>query len=89
MEEIDGLNVGQTYRLVEKTPAKGYVTANPIEFSVNEDGSLQGGEGKNSIQMIDDNTKIEIELIDKQTKEKIEGIEIEIYEVIETQDETK
>ena len=87
MEEIDGLNVGQTYRLVEKTPAKGYVTANPIEFSVNEDGSLQGGEGKNSIQMIDDNTKIEIELIDKQTKEKIEGIEIEIYEVIETQDE--
>ena len=87
MEEISGLNVGQTYKLIEKIPAKGYVTAAPIEFSVNQDGSLQEGEGKNSIKMIDDNTKTEIELIDKQTKQKIEGIELEIYETIETQDE--
>ena len=35
------LTAGETYTLHESVPADGYVIANDVEFTVNEDGSIQ------------------------------------------------
>ena len=52
--EIKKLVVGETYVLTEKSAADGYVTAEPVEFTVEDTGALQW------IVMEDDITKIEI-----------------------------
>ncbi len=83
---IEGLGYDKEYRLVEKTPAPGYVTANEISFKLNSQGKIgEGEEVKDTITMVDERTKIQIDVVDKETKEKLEGMEFEI--VKETKDE--
>ncbi len=50
---IRGLEMGKTYTLTETLPPNGYVTSNSIDFTINEDGSV------NYVEMRDDVTKYE------------------------------
>lgn len=63
--KITGLVVGKTYQLVETLPADGYVTAETIEFTIEDTGEVQ------PIEMKDDITKLKI------SKQDIAGNELE------------
>lgn len=52
--KITGLVVGKTYQLVETLPADGYVTAETIEFTIEDASEVQ------PIEMKDDITKLKI-----------------------------
>lgn len=60
---IRELEVGKTYQMVETMPADGYVTAENIEFSVENTGAVQ------KVEMKDDVTKVEISKTDSAGKE--------------------
>lgn len=77
---IKGLAFGKNYVLTEKIPAAGFVTANSINFSLNEDGSVT------EVTMKDDVTKaavikvngnnqplagVQLQIIDKTTNEVV------------------
>ena len=77
---IKGLAFGKNYVLTEKIPAAGFVTANSITFSLNEDGSVT------EVTMKDDVTKaavikvngnnqplagVQLQIIDKTTNEVV------------------
>lgn len=85
------LEIGKIYVLREVEPAKGYVTAKEIRFTINQDEKVycieQESEGGmtlrdlktvDSIQMIDEITKLEIEVLDKETEKPIPGIKVQI-----------
>lgn len=64
---IRELEVGKTYQMVETMPADGYVTAENIEFSVENTGEVQ------KVEMKDDVTKVEISKTDSAGKELVES----------------
>ena len=70
---IKGLIKGKSYVLTESIPAPGYVTANSITFTVNEDGSTT------EVTMKDDITRIAVEKLDE-NNQPISGIKLQILE---------
>ncbi len=70
---IRELEVGKTYQMVETMPADGYVTANSIEFTVENTGTVQ------KVEMKDDVTKVEISKTDI-AGEELPGAKLIIYD---------
>ncbi len=68
---IRELEVGKTYKMVETMPADGYVTAESIEFTVEDTGEVQ------KVEMKDDITKVEVSKTDSSGKE-LPGAKLEI-----------
>ncbi|MBR1751889.1 MAG: hypothetical protein IJ740_19045 [Ruminococcus sp.] len=62
------------YVLHEEFAAEGYVVANDVSFTVNDDGSI------NRVKMEDDVTKVEIEKIDADTGTVISGAVMQILD---------
>lgn len=58
----------------EEVAPDGYTIATPIEFTVNEDGSVT------KVEMKDDYNKLELRKCDITTGEEIEGAEMELYD---------
>lgn len=75
-EIIGGFMPGD-YILRETYPAPGYVTAEEVQFTVEDDGEIQ------TVLMIDDFTKVEISKKDITTQDELPGAKLEIYEVNE------
>lgn len=69
---IRELEVGKTYRMTETLPAAGYVTAESIEFTVENTGEVQ------KVKMKDDVTKVEISKTDIAGKE-LPGAKLTIF----------
>ncbi|MBQ1616420.1 MAG: hypothetical protein II086_04110, partial [Ruminococcus sp.] len=70
---IKGLVYGKEYVLTEKIPAAGYVTANSINFSLNDDGSVT------EVKMKDDVTKIEVVKVNGKNQ-PLAGVELQILD---------
>ena len=70
---IKGLVYGKEYVLTEKIPAAGYVTANSITFSLNDDGSVT------EVKMKDDVTKIEVVKVNSKNQ-PLAGVELQILD---------
>ena len=68
------LVVGKTYVLTEKRPADGYVTADSIEFTIEDSGEIQ------SVQMKDDTTKIRLIKLADDTGQGLRGAKFEVYD---------
>ena len=66
--------VGRTYVLTEKRPADGYVTADSIEFTVEDTGEIQ------SVGMKDDTTKIRLIKLAGDTGQGLRGAKFEVYD---------
>ena len=66
--------VGNTYVLTEKRPADGYVTADSIEFTVEDTGEIQ------SVGMKDDTTKIRLIKLAGDTGQGLRGAKFEVYD---------
>lgn len=71
---VTGLVVGNTYTLVETKPANGYVTAEKIEFKVEDDFEIQ------EVVMKDDVTKVSISKKDITNKEELPGAKLQIID---------
>lgn len=65
--EIKGLTVGKTYILINTKPAKGYVTANKVKFTVKNVATEQKQE------MLTDVTKLQISKTDASGKNQVKG----------------
>ena len=65
---------GKTYVLTEKRPADGYVTADSIEFAVEDTGEIQ------SVGMKDDTTKIRLIKLASDTGQGMRGAKFEVYD---------
>lgn len=76
------LVVGQTYTLVETKPAEGYVTAESIEFTIENSTESQ------KVEMKDDITKVEISKTDITGEKELSGATLTIFDkegnVVET-----
>ena len=70
---IKGLLYGKEYVLTEKIPAAGYVTANSITFSLNDDGSVT------EVVMKDEVTKVEIIKVDSKNQ-PLAGVKLQILD---------
>ena len=70
---IKGLLYGKEYVLTEKIPAAGYVTANSITFSLNDDGSVT------EVTMKDEVTKVEIIKVDSKNQ-PLAGVKLQILD---------
>jgi len=68
------LTAGETYTLHETVPADGYVIANDVEFTVNEDGSVT------EVVMYDDTTKVHISKRDITTDKELPGATLQILD---------
>ncbi len=68
------LTAGETYTLHETVPADGYVLANDIEFTVNNDGTV------NEVKMYDDTTKVHISKRDITTNEELSGAKLAVID---------
>lgn len=84
---ITKLTVGKTYKLVEKLPADGYVTAESIDFTILDSGEVQ------KVVMKDAPTQVEIQKVDTEGHQ-IVGAELVILdkdtnEVVDTFKTTK
>lgn len=66
--------VGKTYVLTEKRPADGYVTADSIEFTVEDTGEIQ------SVSMRDETTKIRLIKLANDTGQGLRGAKFEVYD---------
>ena len=66
--------VGKTYVLTEKRPADVYVTADSIEFTVEDTGEIQ------SVGMKDDTTKIRLIKLASDTGQGMRGAKFEVYD---------
>lgn len=79
---IKELVVGKTYTLVETKPADGYVTAESIEFTIENTAEIQ------KVEMMDDVTKVEISKTDITGKKELPGATLTILDsdgnVVET-----
>lgn len=74
---IEKLVVGRTYTLTEKRPAKGYVTADSIDFVIQDTGEVQ------SCSMKDDTTKIRFFKLAGDTGQGLPGA---AYQVLDSED---
>ncbi|MDE6952901.1 MAG: hypothetical protein K2P09_03725 [Erysipelotrichales bacterium] len=76
--KVDGLKVGETYSVYEMKTPKGYVTANPIEFTVSdsEDMTIDILNKSVKITKVDQNQKpVEkavLQIVDRETNEIVE-----------------
>lgn len=70
---IKGLLYGKEYVLTEKIPAAGYVSANSITFSLNDDGSVT------EVTMKDEVTKVEIIKVDSKNQ-PLAGVKLQILD---------
>ena len=61
---IQGLVVGETYTLTETKPADGYVTAESIEFTIEDTGEIQ------YVEMVDEWSQVEV------SKQNVTGAEL-------------
>ena len=68
------LTAGASYTLHEIIPADGYVIANDVEFTVNEDGSV------NEVVMYDDTTKVHVSKRDITTNKELPGAKLQILD---------
>lgn len=79
---IKELTVGKTYTLVETKPADGYVTAESIDFIIENTADIQ------KVEMQDDVTKVEISKTDITGKKELPGATLTILDsdgnVVET-----
>lgn len=66
--------VGKTYVLTEKRPSDGYVTADSIEFTIEDTGKIQ------SVGMKDDTTKIRLIKLAGDTGQGLRGAKFEVYD---------
>lgn len=71
---IKGLEVGKKYTLTEKFVANGYVTANDIEFTLDNTGKVQ------RVEMKDDISKVQISKVDMTTGEPVIGATLQIID---------
>jgi len=71
---IEKLPVGK-YILVETSVPEGYVTAEEIPFTVRDTGEIQ------SVEMLDDVTKVKISKKDFTTKEELPGATLQIWSI--------
>lgn len=69
---ISGLNVGESYTLREETAPDGYVRAEEVVFTVSDDFRIQ------TVEMIDDVTKVEITKTDITDGKPLPGAELVI-----------
>ena len=73
--QINGVLVaGQTYTLHEVSAPNGYVVAEDVTFTVNEDGSV------NMVSMVDAPTSVHISKKDITTGEELPGATLELYD---------
>ena len=80
-KNIITLKINEQYKIIEISPALGYVTAKEITFSINDKGEIQTEaktKEQNTIVMEDQETKIVIELLDAKTKEQVSGATLKI-----------
>lgn len=77
VHRIEKLVVGRTYTLTEKRPAKGYVTADSIDFVIQDTGEVQ------SCGMKDDTTKIRFIKLAGDTGQGLPGA---VYQVLDSED---
>ncbi len=80
-KNIKALKTNEQYRIIETSPASGYVTAKEIIFSINDEGIIQTAaktKEPNTIIMEDQTTKIIVELLDAKTKEQVSGATLKI-----------
>lgn len=77
VHRIEKLVVGRTYTLTEKRPAKGYVTADSIDFVIEDTGEVQ------SCGMKDDTTKIRFIKLAGDTGQGLPGA---VYQVLDSED---
>lgn len=71
---IYGLEVGKSYRLVELTPAEGYTTAEPIDFTVGDTGDIQ------KVEMVDTPTSVDFAKVDPHNNDSyVEGATLAVY----------
>ena len=73
--EIKKLVVGQTYTLIEVEVPEGYVTADPVEFTVKDTQEVQ------NITMKDDGTELEVVKVDVETGDYVAGATLAVYPV--------
>ena len=71
---IKELAVGKTYTLVETKPADGYVTAERVEFTIEDTVEIQ------KVKMEDDVTKVEINKTDITGKKELPGAKLTILD---------
>ena len=71
---IKELVVGKTYTLVETKPADGYVTAESVEFTIEDTVEIQ------KVKMEDDVTKVEISKTDITGKKELPGAKLTILD---------
>ena len=71
---IKELAVGKTYTLVETKPADGYVTAESIDFTIENTADIQ------KVEMLDDVTKVEISKTDITGKKELPGATLTILD---------
>ncbi|HIR27254.1 MAG TPA: hypothetical protein IAB84_04705 [Candidatus Choladousia intestinigallinarum] len=71
---IRGLEVGKTYFLTETLPAPGYVTAETVEFTVEDTGEVQ------KVVMKDDVTKVEISKQDITDGSELAGASLSVLD---------
>ena len=71
---IKELAVGKTYTLVETKPADGYVTAERVEFTIEDTVEIQ------KVKMEDDVTKVEISKTDITGKKELPGAKLTILD---------
>ena len=80
-KNIKALKTNEQYKIIETEPAKGYVTAKEITFSITDNGTIQTEaqiKEQNTIIMKDQTTKIIVELQDPKTKEQVSGAILKI-----------
>lgn len=71
---IKELAVGKTYTLVETKPADGYVTAESVDFTIEDTVEIQ------KVKMEDDVTKVEISKTDITGKKELQGAKLTILD---------
>lgn len=71
---IQGLSVGETYRLHEDLAPLGFVKASDIEFTVQDSGEVQ------KIEMVDDITRVEISKQDITNGKELSGAKLQIID---------
>lgn len=78
---VKGLIAGETYTFEELEVPEGFVSSEPIEFIVNDDGTklLLNGNTVDNITMYDDYNKVELLKVDAKTKKPLAGAVMYLY----------